>query len=140
LSNTAAERYQEEVERFEKISNDVTTKERSASEKSALLAHNKHSLSSTRARLDALTGEDGSVTTYQRVVAAIRQYAQGAGIVTEFDEKDPQSVVAFLDERLEEVDEIPDDSVDVARKLIKRLKMMVRDKAALRCFSFNAYI
>lgn len=128
LSSEAVDQFDNEMRQLEKATKDVTTSERTVSEKSALLTHNKQSLSSTRARIDALTGDEGSVSTYQRVISAIRQYANGAGIVTEFDEKDPQTVVSFLTEQLEELDEMTDDAVEVGRKLIKKLKMMVRTK------------
>ena len=127
LSSAVTEKFDDEVQELEKATNDVAAKERAVSEKSALLTHNKQTLSSTRARLDSLTGEDGSITRYQRVVSTMRRFASEAGIVTDFDEKDSQSVVAFLDAQLEDLVDMGGDSMtEVAPKVLKRLKKMVR--------------
>jgi hypothetical protein len=89
--------------------------------------------------VDALTGEDGSVTTYKRVVAAIRQFASGNQIVTNFDEKNPQTLLAFLDEQLEELVVMGGDAMaDLGPAVVKRLKQMVSHEV-YHCFILLAF-
>ena len=126
LSAAVTEKFDEEVRSLENVAINVTSKERAVSEKSALLTHNRQTLLSSRARIDALTGDDGSVRKYQRVVSTMRRYAAEAEIATNFDENEPQTVLSFLDAQLEDLVDIGGDSmIDVAPKILKRLKKMV---------------
>jgi len=138
LSQVVTEKFGEGMEQLDKSLSNVSVKDRAISEKTALLKHSKQALSANRARVNSLCGEDGSVTTYQRVVAAIRQFADGAGIVTNFDEQDPQTLIAFLDAQLEDLVDMGGDAMaEVGPAVIKRLKNLARvndDDGALKGF------
>ena len=83
---------------------DLASKERAVSEKSALLAHTKSNLASLRNKLDSLGGENGPVSKFQRAVAAIRQYEQNTGTTPVLEGNDPQQVMTHISARLEEIE------------------------------------
>ena len=126
LSAAVTEKFDDEVRNLERAVAEIAAKERTVSENAAMLTHNKQMLASNRARIDALSGDNGSIKVYDRVVSTMRRYAAEAGIVTDFDEKDPQSVLSFLDVQLEDLVDMGGDSMtEVAPKVLKRLKKMV---------------
>ena len=127
LSAAVTEKYDDELLSLEKGASDVALKDRALSEKAALLAHSKQLLATNRAKLDALSGENGTMKVYDRVVSTMRRFAAESGIITDFDEKDPSTVLVFLDAQLEDLVDIGGDAMtDVVPKLLKRLKKMVR--------------
>ena len=127
VDTSIKEKHNDVIEKLGKLMDKVTTANHTLAEKRALLNHNNESIGSMRARLDNLLGDDGSVATYERVVKAVRQFANSNGIAVEFNDKEPQSVVNFLTARLEEVDDFDGDGgkIDAAVKVIKRLGRLV---------------
>jgi DNA repair protein RAD50 len=138
LSSEVNEKLDDGIDQLDKLVDEVSVKERAVSEKMALLNHNKQALASTQAKVDALTAEDGSVTTYKRVVAAIRQFASGNQIDANFDEKDPQTLLSFLDEQLEELVVMGGDAMaDVGPAVVKRLKQLVSFTKCIMLYSID---
>mmetsp|Transcript_27257 Transcript_27257/g.40242 ORF Transcript_27257/g.40242 Transcript_27257/m.40242 type:complete len:1418 (-) Transcript_27257:229-4482(-) len=125
LSSDATEKLDAHISLLEKAQEEVTRQERSLSEKKALLSHNQQSLEANQSRINEL--EEGSVATYKRIVAAIRQHAATTNASTEnLNEDDPQGVYNFVTERLADMDDLAGDSSksDIVSKVIKRLMKM----------------
>jgi hypothetical protein len=112
---------------LDKAKDDQASKQRVVSEKSALLAHNKQSLMSSRNKLDALSGDDGAVSTFQRIVSMIHLFEQGAGIASAMEGSDPQNVSAYLTARIEELEASSKDDLqpEVIAKLTGQLMALV---------------
>jgi hypothetical protein len=134
VDTSIKEKHDDVAEKLGKLMDKVTTANHTLAEKRALLNHNNESIGSMRARLDNLLGDDGSVATYERIVKAVRQFANSNGIAVEFNDKEPQSVVNFLTARLEEVDDFDGDGgkIDAAVKVIKRLGRLVSLEITIR--------
>jgi hypothetical protein len=127
LSISVSEKLEDRSRVLEEISTDIGSKERVVSEKSALLTHKRQALASHRTRVDVLNGDDGAIKKYDRVLLAMRKYASEIGIVSDFDEKDPQSVLSFLDAQLDDLlDAAGDANPELAVKVVKRMKKLVR--------------
>jgi hypothetical protein len=110
-----------------KAKDDLVSKQRLVSEKTALLSHSKQTLSSLRNKIDALGGENGSVGKFQRTVSAVRQYEQTAGTTPVLEGSDPQDVMAHLSSRLEDIDATASESINpqVLGKIIDQIYEMV---------------
>lgn len=128
FSNAINDKNETIRQELNKAKDDLLAQERVVSEKSALLAHTKYNLVSLRSKLDSLGGENGSVSKFQRAVAAIRQYEQNAAMTPVLEGSDPQDVMAHLSSRLEEIEKELSATIqpEVLGNLLNQLYKMVR--------------
>jgi hypothetical protein len=104
FATVVRDKYETVQQDLDKTRDDQASKQRVVSEKSALLSHDKNKLAHNKNKLDALSGDDGAVSKFLRIVSAIRKYEQEAGIVSAMDGSDPQKVSAYLTARIEELE------------------------------------
>ena len=128
FSTAIQDKYETVQQELTKAKEDQVSKQRVVSEKSALLTHNRQNLSSLRNRVDALGGENGSVSKYQRTVNAIRQFEQASGTTPAFQGSDPQAVMAHLTTRIEDIEKSSSESIqpEVLAKVLDQIYSMVR--------------
>jgi hypothetical protein len=128
FATAVRDKYETVQQDLDKAKDDQAIKQRVVSEKSAILAHNKQRLISSRNKLDVLSGDDGAVSKFQRTVSAIRQFELGAGIGSAMEGSDPQNVSAHLTARIEELEASSKDDLqpEVIAKLTGQLMELVR--------------
>jgi DNA repair protein RAD50 len=111
-----------------KATADMNGIQRLVSEKSALLSYNQNMLAPKKARMNLLSGENGSIDKVRRVVKAVREYQQSIGITTpNLDESQPQELLSYLESRLQEEEAESTEGIQpqVIKKVITRLKKQV---------------
>lgn len=138
FSNAISDKNETVQQELNKAKDEIAGHERVVSEKSALLAHAKSNLASLRSKLDSLGGENGSVSKFQRAVAAVRQYEQNAGMTTVLEGSDPQDVMIHLSSRLEEIEKASSATIqpEMLANLLDQLYKMVRYMNCLNAFSW----
>jgi chromosome segregation ATPase len=121
VANAFREKFDVATSAWEKASGDADNKQQFVSEKSALLSHNREVLASLRQKLDALSKEDSNVTKFEREVASLKKFEVSAGVVANFDDKDPSKVVAYLTSRIEAVEASASASEAVPPEMLARV-------------------
>jgi DNA repair protein RAD50 len=111
-----------------RATDDVARTQHQVSEKSAILASSRQTLASLRSKLDYLGGENGSVAKVRQVAEELRRHEAAIGFQTQVSENDPRELVSYLEQRLKKVEEDAPagEAPEMARKLLKKLKKMVR--------------
>jgi hypothetical protein len=130
FSNAISDKNETIQQELNTAKDDLASKERVVSEKSALLSHTKNNLVSLRSKLDSLGGENGPVGKFQRAVAAIRQYEQNTGTTPILEGDDPQQVMAHISARLEDIEKASRATIqpEMLGNLLDQLyKMVSRD-------------
>lgn len=123
---------------LEKAKDELVSKQRVVSEKSALLSHSKQNLASLRSKLDALGGDNGSVSKFQRTISAIRQYEQTSGVTPVLHDSNPQAVMAHLTSRLEDIEKTASGTIQ-PQVLVKVLESIYGMVSTLPPLSLNEY-
>lgn len=91
----------------------------------ALLKSSQFSLVSLKSKRDSLGAEDGPVANVRRIVDLIRKDDPS---FTGVDEKSPELVVNYLDQKLEDLEQDApiSDAPKLAQRLVKRIKGLMK--------------
>ena len=127
LASKVQDKYETVDEKCRKAGEDVAKKQRAVSEKTAILEHNTSSLATLKTRIGRMTGDEGSVAKFQRIVGAIRQFETTMGKNCTVDGSDPQKVVSYVTSRIEEIDEdnAEEAQPEQVKTVLKRLAGLV---------------
>lgn len=118
-------KYDDRAVQLNKASNEVAVTRRNLSEKKATFASCQKTLTSHKAKLSTLTQ---SVAEVKNAIDDLRRHEAQRGLSVPGSIEMPKELLAYVDSRLEEVeeDEPNSNSPKVVRKLMKRLKKLVR--------------
>lgn len=128
LAGAVRNKYETVQEELNKAKSDQASKSRTASEKTALLAHNKQSLIRMRDKLEALGGDEGPVGTFQRIVSSMCKFETSLGKTDQVrNPDDPQEILKYLTSRIEELEASSLDVLqpEVVSKVVNHMLQLV---------------
>lgn len=126
VAETIRDKFETALEKLNEAKENMSKSQQVVSEKSALVSHNRSHLMSIRQKLNSFSGENGAVKKFERIVAAIKQFEAGRGIVTNMDARDPQKVLSYLGTKIEEIEASASDTVppEMMTKVIDMLQQL----------------
>jgi len=134
IADGAREKHDTANAHYGSASEDAIRSQKIVSEKTALLTSSQRSLSQVKAKLQTASA---SVENIRKLVEALRKHEDKLGEVAVPDtvtEEAPREILQFISERMEALEEANLDAngPEIARKLFKKLKKLVRFQSFLR--------
>uniref|UniRef100_A0A7S4K6V4 Rad50/SbcC-type AAA domain-containing protein n=1 Tax=Odontella aurita TaxID=265563 RepID=A0A7S4K6V4_9STRA len=132
LVDKVRDKHADRSHELSRIEEEVQSAQRGASEKGALVDHNRRLLNGRKGRAEALNADDGSVKRIKKIIRAVGAFEDGMGMIPNEDDvplsqdMDPQDLLKYLSTRSKEFG--TSITPDVVRAVLKKLKKMSRKR------------